>query len=572
VRYLVLLGFFLLPWDPWFGLHTDLAKQCFLVIASFFLVDFRSAYRDGGLLLKLGVAVLLISAYSTATSVCTTLFQGFVGEPIRVEGWLTLATIWIFAWLCFWKIKPIEHDEDGNEVSPDRPFELYAWTLVALLLSVTGLYCLSRWYFEQDSGWNLVEAVFSVKMGVCHLAALVAPYLLAWALDSKFKGDLLDRSFTSLRWVFALGTMIWAFTVIGLHGVRSSLLALLLGCAFVVYLHYSAKSMMTTIQRARIVFAIFVAMALLFGVALSFSPTLRYKLKHYSFSSVGSGPRSELAKQAYAHGIFPFGWGVDSQRALIDREGSDVKRGWQALAGGDMAIYDRFHSWPIELLVTIGWVGFGICLYSIALIRNWVNIRVRHWYVRGFAGVLVAFLICSTWNPLGGLFMMLAAIAASGIVAAPATHGESRFSVRGWFSNALKYGTFAVLLVSLGIYAKMLAGDMMMKHAKDRWRAKDGMVHDILGQMAMAQRLDPWRRQEYVKLYYLVSKTGNIKETNGDKLILLYQLDVRPRDYASESLLWLRHKNFRKCEWAFLAALQEGNLYLKPGGFELEHQ
>jgi hypothetical protein len=141
----------------------------------------------------------------------------------------------------------------------------------------------------------------------------------------------------------------------------------------------------------------------LFGFTL---PTMREKLLHIGFAQIGSGARISLMQQFWVCPLSLFGYGFEQQIYLIN----------PFSPGFEMALYDRFHCWPLDVAISTGWAGIAICLTAVFLIFKFVWKHRKNDRVLSLAAGLLAFLIAALFNPPTMQSMMVATLVTSGII------------------------------------------------------------------------------------------------------------------------------------------------------------
>ena len=479
----------------------------------------------------LGVAVLLVALWATATSPVTTWFEGFVGSPSRVDGWLTLLCVFVFGWLCFWE--PPQYDSNGEEIPFDRQFIWFAWLLMAFVGGVMVL----RW----TSGWEGVAESVARPFGIGTYMAMTAPFVMAYGL----RASTMRRS----AWIVVacIATIICAILISGGSAVRSSTLGLFIGCAIVCGLSFEPR-------RVKLMAAVMAGLIFLVAAAIMVHPYTRDRVAAIELSQIGVGPRATLVSQAWQHGTYPLGWGIDSQRHLIDRTLND---------GMQFGMYDRFHVWPVDVVMTVGWVGFGLCGFVLVGLAMLAWSHREDWWVCGFAGMLGVFFTYCSFNPPTFPLMLLATLAAAGIwlsvrvtrgFDAPACVLDQR---QEWWVGAVLRGTTAIAACVFGV---MVLGDQLAFRAKEEWKYNEKLPHELLGQIAFAEKLNPWMRKDRVRLYYFAYKYKAMIEPDGGKKMLLALLRQPRRDYGLESLMWVGLEDYPAAEKAIIEACVGRNI------------
>ncbi len=473
-----------------------------------------------------GLAVLGILLYASLTSPVTTLFESMVGGEFRMDGWFTIALVFCFGWYCFWDVDRT-FDEDGEEVSHSM------YWLFGMTLSVFVIGCATVRMFY---GWYDLSFYVARPLGISAYMAITIPFILAWIIKR-------DRSAPWSDVVIGVMAIISGVYLSAETGYRSSFVGLVMGSLVALLLLVDRRALKKCLTAG-------IAILVLAVLVVFLHPDTLDKFARLGSTRFGDGPRGMLAKQAWDHGFYPFGWGLDSQRHLIDRPFNWTEDAMQT------GVYDRFHSWPIELTVTAGWAGLIICLIALYLIWRVVLKRCNEWWICGFAGMVIAFLVCSTWNPPTKQHMLLVAIAVAGICVKPAAPirygGKSGVifdldEVHPWLVRS------AAVLVAL-LFVTLSVGDRMNKYAKRDWSEATGLPHEILSRQAWAAEMYPWCLRDRVMFYYLARKTGTMLEDNGNKILLCQLLRMERRNYGLEAALWIDLKNYEKANQKIMMA------------------
>lgn len=526
MRYAFLLLFLFCPAIG--GGNAQLLKSAILSIGTILFFSWHRPWRDDGFTMKHGLAVLSLALLATFLSPAVPWFEGFIGTSDRVEGLLMLAIVFIFGWFCFWN-PPREFDEDGYSRIVGKLYIHLAWTLC---LFVAGIFILKKL-----GGWDLVGNYVGTTLGIGQYLAICFPFILAWGMRDKVE-----------KWEKIVAVILLALSVFaaGRIGVRCGIVAIVISSIIVILMNYNPK-------RILIVGCVVCALSL----SVLSTPYGRARFSSIDLTAIGDGPRSNLIRQAWAHGTFPWGWGINAERFLIDRNGQD---------GMQYGLYDRFHSWPVDIWATLGWIGLIIILS--ALFRIWLAawFNRKYWYMCGLFGMLASMLICSMWNPPTIQMMLLGAIAASGIVMLPFNPELRAPSLN---LNALAKA-LPLQFVAAGtsiIMVTMVVGDVINTHAKKQWSEHTELPHVLLGQQAMAEKMNPWVQKDRIRYYYVGHKLEIISEPEGGKALLMDLLKQEPRDRGLESLLWLGLGEREASKRALMAGQMERNLepmtYLK---------
>lgn len=528
MRLILLLAIIFIP--AVYGESAQYAKLFLLSLGCLVFYRRSRSWRDP-LVPGLGAALLALSCLATAFSPVTTWFEGFVGydgPTPRHEGWITLLMVFVFAWYCFWNRQPI--DQDGNEIGPNVSFNSYGWTMLTLVL---GMYLMRK-----TMGEDVLSEVVASPAGIGALASLATPYLVSWIY---FRGVGVGSLFGVLGIAISIDMM-------ARSGNRSALLGGVLGSVLVLLLLVNRRHL------SKLLLGLGLGIIMV-TFAVCCRGDMLYRLQRVNLDAIGHGPRTQLIESAIQVGVTPLGWGIDSQRYLIDRTPGD---GMQA-----NAYYDRFHIWPVDVLMTTGIIGLGIVLVALWRLSAVVLDHRYRWYFAGFAGVLVSFLTRAIWNPPTTQMMLLAAIAASGILTL------NSFAPMGWTKpvkrsvwKGIAHGlTYCACIVAFLIQTSLLLGEALAWDAKYRWSMQEDLPHIPLAEGWLAAKLNPYKLPERVKFYYIATRVGSIKERSGSKVLLSEVLRLDPRRYDLEALLWIAtDEGAANCEKALSAAYMERNL------------
>lgn len=520
-KFLFLLAFLFVPAIG--GSNGQLLKTLLLAVATVAWMRFRVQSRDKGVILILGAVVLGIAFIATLFSPVTTLFEGFIGSAARPEGWLSIAIVFLFCWFAFWNPREVFDAEDDYRVSV---FDILNATYSVFICVVVVIY--TFW------GWEGLLPTVGTKIGVATLLAMTAPFCLAWGLRLEAR---------SIESVASAATVFISAILIAQSECRSAMLAIGIGCTWVLVSGFNGIIKRTWIAVGVLVLGL---IALLVGIVW-FNPGILGRFQSISLNSFGTGPRSQLVHQAWSHGIYPFGWGLESQQFLIDRSVNDL------MAFG---IYDRFHVWFVDLAVTVGWVGLGVCLIAIYKIARFVWEYRDEWHVTGFAATLIAFLTCSTWNPPCLQFYVIAGISVSGMLLG---YYHTRVPNRREHV-AFFFGSWTVGATTIILFLGLIAGDCLNEWAKRDWQAQKELPHVMLGRQALATKLNPWVLTDYVRYYYVAAKVKSMIEPAGGKKILR-DLQNSPRRHSSlEALIYIGMGDMTAAEKAYQTARWEANV------------
>ncbi len=507
------------------GSSAELMKCIALAIACTFWFKKDQSWHDRRIPL-LGMLMLGILLWASLTSPVTTLFESMVGGEQRLDGCFSIFLMFLFAWYCFWDVDT-SFDEDGEE----HTRSMYWYFGMTLSLFVIG--CAA---FRVVYGWNQLALYVGKPLGISGYMALTIPFIVAWIIKREKSAHWSDI-------VLGVMAIIAGVYLSAETGYRSSFVGLIIG---------SLTALLLLTDKKRIVKIALVGMSMiLLAITLAtIHPYTRDRFAKIGFSGLGEGPRGILAKQAWQHGFYPLGWGVDSQKYLIDR-GFDWNE--DLLQVGR---YDRFHAWPIEITVTAGWVGLIVCLIALFWLGKVVLKRFNEWWICGFAGMIVAFLVCSTWNPPTKQQLLLVALATSGICVTPKIFAPKVINSFMLFDlDELKPWLVRFVTASLAIlFISLSVGDRINRWAKRDWVDATGLPHEILARQAWAVELYPWCSRDRVMFYYLANKTGIMTEPNGNRMMLCQLLRLERRQYGLEAALWIRLKNYEKANQKIMMA------------------
>lgn len=474
--------------------------------------------KDGKLIFWLGLTVLGCALVSTAT-ISGPLWgwtEGFIGKQERVEGWLCLAAVFVFAWFAVWN--GIEKEKEGFAVA------LLAMMIVsALIWLVTGIQGMRA----SVGGW----------LGIASLFSIAIPVVIAWGWDHE--GD--ERS---PRWFSGAACGIGALLLVA-SGCRAALLGTLVGLA-VMWL-MGRTDFKRSRFRGRLLGTAWlrwasVGMIGLIAILCLVMPSTDFSVRQAMVSRLasvnplhfGHGARTSLGDQLWQHGILPFGWGIESQGHLIDT--------WNVQNKQVGTIYDRFHTWPGDILAVTGWLGLAGCLAALWLVARAVWENRREWWVRGFSGGLTAFLVGSLWNPPCMQTMLLAGIMVAGIF----TRGSPNWAA--WATRKpyqevpvmfwLRWTLIGVAGVAAVFYGAVTVGDRFNAGATARCNAGTALPHTIMARQWMGSLLNPWVQSARIQTYYAFHKYHRIWEPEGGAVLLKQLLQNQRSDPALIALLY----------------------------------
>ncbi len=539
LRYPILLVILFIP--ALGGSNAQVVKLTFIAAAGcVFSWWIRTPLNQEGLkVFFLGVIFLLVSLVSTAFSssrMVETVYglvgysgiqpvYGLVGYPERVEGWFSFVAVFTFAWLAFWS---------GKENEP----RWYAITLLILTLVIVALWPWKIWSAVQHwsatksrliardwsvvGDWSIIMRTVASKLGIATMLAQSLPMILAWAWLRKDSSKLakgLSLVVTGL-----------ALVIIMKSGCRSAALGFVL-----------ALIILAVLGMRRFPWHVYgLAGIAMMGVIL-LSPHIRQRILDIHPSAFGHGVRAEAVKQIGTHGVPLLGFGLESQRALIDET---------ILHSPDHSgIYDRYHFWPADILVTSGWVGLALVLAALWYLGKSAWQNRGPWYVAGFAGTVVVFLTSSTWNPQSTQNQIIAAIAAAGLcvycrlpvlsLKAQTTSKEKEVSFLNFAAYISKPLVKITCLVAFLVYGACMIGDQLNETAKRQWVERSALPHIIAAKQSLATKLNPWVYRDYVMTYCMMCQSGELLEPMGGKVFLKQLFRDHPDEYYLQYLLWL---------------------------------
>lgn len=514
LRLLILLGIIVIPACG--GSNAELLKLGLLGICSIFWLRTSSPLAPAAR--WIGIFLVLL-AVSTVLSPLTFFREAMIGTPQRAQGLIAIV-ISILSGLSIWPRVDPELDDDTE------PWQFHVEQFAAFaLLAVASIVVLVQW-----AGWEETEFI-GRKLGMASILATLLPVVTAWTLRGRW------------GWHKILGLVILAVGLgtVALSGSRCSLLGSLAGIAVVVAwadLWWNPS---------RILLLLGVAAVVCLG-AIAVDPELRTRVASMGPSSVGHGARSELARQAFDHGIPILGWGWESQRHLIDAGTPGMDTSGQ---------YDRFHCIFVEVLVTSGFIGL-LCIAALAReTLHRARILRDDWGIGGMVGGLAALLVCAAWNPLSNLNLCLGAALLAGILRTPSpadippNHSYSFLARFQWL------GLGVLAAVCTGVILTMIVGDRLNEGAKRRWAAHTQAPHVCLARQWLAVKMNPWTERDRVLLYYVGYRTQRIVEPHGGKEMLMALLRRDDRQLGLEALLWSAFGDQLHTEKALYAAKLE---------------
>ena len=435
--------------------------------------------RGGGTVFWLVAGVLCLALFATMRTPFF-LFDGLVGSKTRLEGWLLRAAVFAFGW-SFWR-----GEGDAQEV--------FCRVIAGLILAVgAGRLVL---------GWDTIERTVGAKMGVAALMAACLPVVVGWA----YRG--LEQEREIWRTWLAVVASLAAVLMISESGTRSALLGALAGVVFV-----AAQR-----RESRFVYLCWAVTFFLTFAGMVLHPTMRTKVCDMTLGGIGDGARTELARQFWHHGLTVTGWGLEAQRHLVDRRPLDRLE--------SLGVYDRLHAWPLDVASAVGVLGLLAVVVGlvIALKLSWTA-PAWDWWQAGFGGSLLAFAVCSMWNPPALQGMLLATVVtagvctrtlplsrASGWTACEIEHGRRRFQ------GSFRSGFGAVSLVGVLVYGSLLAGDVLNTMGVRRYLS--ACPHAVLARHWLASKLNPWTHRDFAVSYIRLHGDARFREPEGGKVIL----------------------------------------------------
>ncbi len=328
-----------LVYFPWLWRPAQASKTMFFVtllvgifissIVVFKHSKFLKAIRHP-IIVSFGIYVLFVVI---ASFFGTDFYNSFLGNDIRVGGWLLLVCFWFFSLLLV-----TFFDRSSWKIAED--IFIYSGALIALYA------CLEVLGIVPSLGEALPRAV-SIMGNPIYLAGyLILPFTISLLKIRSVKTDS----------VVSIITSVIIFLGIVSAGTRGAFLGLVVG-AIVAALYYIQQKENWKKYYASLVVVAFVLITM-FVIAQNIFPANSYYGRFFHFSDGNVSNRLEYWKIAM-NGVFQhpiMGVGFENFYRIAEQNYSP------SLYRGDGVFSDKPHNFLIEILVCSGWVGLGLYL------------------------------------------------------------------------------------------------------------------------------------------------------------------------------------------------------------------